>query len=295
VLLGAILALLAATSFACCAVAQHRAVLQSPTSADGAAGALDAGLLLRLVRRPLWLLGTLADVFGFVLQVLALALAPLVLVQPLLVCGLLVAAPLSALVDRRRLTWAETAGVLLCSGGLALFVAVANAEPGRTSVPFSSGVPLLVVTGVLLVAGVAGAALLPKGPPRSVVLAGLCGVFYGVCSALVKLVTPDLSPGVLLTNWALWSLIVIAGTGFVLNQTAFQTASLAAPLATLTVLEPVAALVVGLTLLHETVASSPGHLAVYAVAAVCVIVGVVLLSRPAAEREAASAVASAAA
>jgi drug/metabolite transporter (DMT)-like permease len=293
VLLGAVLALLAATMFAVCAVAQHRAVLQSPAeSAASTAGPLGAGLLLRLVRRPLWLLGTVADVAGFVLQVLALALAPLVLVQPLLVCGLLVAAPLSALVDRRRLSWPETAGVLLCSGGLALFVAVAGAAAGRTSVPFSSAVPLLVVTAVLLVVGVAGATLLPTGPARSVVLAALCGVFYGVSSALVKLVTPDLSPAALLTNWALYALLVIAGTGFVLNQTAFQTDRLAAPLATLTVLEPVAALLVGLTLLRESVDAGPGHLAAYAAAAAMVVAGVVLLSRPAATREASSAVSS---
>lgn len=286
-LLGGVVALAAAVMFAICAVAQHRAVLQSPSNAaGGAAQALDTGLLLRLVRRPLWLLGTAADVAGFVLQVVALALAPLVLVQPLLVCGLLVAAPLSALVDRRRLTWQETAGVLLCSGGLALFVAVAQPGPGRDVVPLASGLPLLVCSGVLLAAGIGAASLLPRGPSRSVVLAGLCGVYYGISSALVKLVTPDLSPRALLTNWALWSLLVIVGVGFLLNQTAFQTTSLAAPLATLTVLEPVAAVLVGLTLLRETIAKGPGSLTVYAVSAVLVVAGVVLLSRPAAAREA---------
>jgi drug/metabolite transporter (DMT)-like permease len=287
VLLGGVVALVAAVMFAICAVAQHRAVLQSPSeAAGGATRALDAGLLLRLVRRPLWLLGTAADAAGFVLQVLALALAPLVLVQPLLVCGLLVAAPLSALVDRRRLTWEETAGVLLCSGGLALFVAVGQPGPGRDSVPLASGLPLLVSSGVLLAAGVGVASLLPRSPARSVVLAGLCGIYYGIASALVKLVTPDLSPRALLGNWALWSLLVIAGVGFLLNQTAFQTTSLSAPLATLTVLEPVAAVLVGLTLLRETIASGPGSLAVYALSGVLVVGGVILLSRPAAAREA---------
>jgi drug/metabolite transporter (DMT)-like permease len=119
-----------------------------------------------------------------------------------------------------------------------------------------------------------------------VVLAGLCGIYYGIASALVKLVTPDVSPRALLGNWALWSLLVIAGVGFLLNQTAFQTTSLSAPLATLTVLEPVAAVLVGLTLLRETIASGPGSLAVYALSGVLVVGGVVLLSRPAAAREA---------
>src|SRR2546428_9787648 len=50
--------------------------------------ALRIGLLWRLVRRPRWLLGITLDLGGWALQALALALAPLTLVQPALAGGL---------------------------------------------------------------------------------------------------------------------------------------------------------------------------------------------------------------
>ena len=51
---------------------------------------LRAALLLGLLRRARWLLGTGLTVLGWPLQVLALSLAPLVVVQPALAVGLLV-------------------------------------------------------------------------------------------------------------------------------------------------------------------------------------------------------------
>src|SRR5437764_13386726 len=51
---------------------------------------LRVALVVGLVRRSRWLLGTGMSVLGFPLQVLALMLAPLVVVQPALAAGLLV-------------------------------------------------------------------------------------------------------------------------------------------------------------------------------------------------------------
>jgi drug/metabolite transporter (DMT)-like permease len=50
---------------------------------------IEPGLLLRLVRRPLWLAATGLSVAGAALQVLALTQAPLTVVQPTLALGLL--------------------------------------------------------------------------------------------------------------------------------------------------------------------------------------------------------------
>ena len=273
-LLGAVLALLAATMFAVGSVAQHRA---AATTASGAA--LNPGLLLRLVRRPLWLVATVADVTGMGLQVVALALAPLVLVQPLLVCGLLLAVPLAALVDHRRPTTRETVGMLLCSLGILVFVLVSHVRGGRDRISFPEALPLLLVCLLLVGVTAVGSARLAKGPARAVLLAAVCGIFYGVSSALVKLVVPGLSsPWSLLGDWAVYALLLIGGLGFLLNQSAFQAGGLAAPLATLSVLEPITGVVVGLTLLHEHVAQGPLALLAYALATAGVCCGVVLLA-----------------
>jgi len=88
------------------------------------------GLLARLARSPAWLVGVGADVGGFVLQFIALGQGTLVVVQPLLVCGLLFALPIgvrwSGLHLKRR-DWA--AAVAVCCG-LAVFLTVARPAAG---------------------------------------------------------------------------------------------------------------------------------------------------------------------
>ena len=49
---------------------------------------LQVSLLTRLVRRPLWLLGAATGFLGWVLQAVALSVAPLTLVEPILATSL---------------------------------------------------------------------------------------------------------------------------------------------------------------------------------------------------------------
>src|SRR3954447_495663 len=98
--LAVALALAAAALFAVAAAAQQRSAAAVPD---------DRGpqLVLTLVRRPLWWVGTLADVGGYVAQAAPLGLGSLLLVQPLLVTGLLFALPLGARWAGRSLGRAE--------------------------------------------------------------------------------------------------------------------------------------------------------------------------------------------
>jgi hypothetical protein len=89
--LAVIFALGAATLYGAGNALEHRVV--ADTDGDGH---LQVGLLRRLVRSPLWVLGMFGDVAAYGLQAAALALGTLLFVQPLLVCGLLVALPLNA-------------------------------------------------------------------------------------------------------------------------------------------------------------------------------------------------------
>lgn len=271
---GVLAALAAAACFAAASVAQHRAAARVEPSRP-----LDPRLLLRLLRQPLWLVGGGADVAGLLLQVVALAKAPVVLVQPLLVAALLLAVPLAAALDRRRPVRAEVAGVLLCTAGLLTFLAVAQARPGRSAVPFAAALPTLGVAGAVAVAVTVSVRRIRPGPGRAVVLAAGCGVLYGVSSALIKLVTAELAhPWRALGSWPLIAVVVVGGAGLLLNQNAFQAGALAAPLATLTIVEPVTAAVVGLVLLGERVATGAAHLAAYAGIVVAVVAGVLLLA-----------------
>ena len=71
-----VLALLAAVAYAVSSVLEQRAASEVPEE-----HALRPGLLLRLVRRPMWLIGTLVDWMGFGFQALALGLGSLILVD----------------------------------------------------------------------------------------------------------------------------------------------------------------------------------------------------------------------
>src|SRR3954447_6312612 len=98
--LAVALALAAAALFAVAAAAQQCSAAAVPDDRS-------SQLVLTLVRRPLWWVGTLADVGGYVAQAAALGLGSLLLVQPLLVTGLLFALPLGARWAGRSLGRAE--------------------------------------------------------------------------------------------------------------------------------------------------------------------------------------------
>src|SRR5690348_8172919 len=103
--LGLVLALGAAAVFGLGSAAQQRVAARARTGAA-------------LVREPQWAGGVLAVGLGSVLQVAALAFAPLALVQPLGVLSVLVA----ALVAGRGLDRGGALGAAVCAGGLAAFL-----------------------------------------------------------------------------------------------------------------------------------------------------------------------------
>lgn len=81
---------------------------------------LRLSLLGRLVRRPRWLAGTVIGYAAFPFQVAALAFAPLVLVQPVQACGLLLVLGLGTRVMRERVGALERLGVAAVVAGIGL-------------------------------------------------------------------------------------------------------------------------------------------------------------------------------
>ena len=64
-------------------------------------------MVMTLLRRRLWWIGTSAAVVGYLFQAVALAFGSIILVAPLLVSALLFALPMSARLSNRRVTRAE--------------------------------------------------------------------------------------------------------------------------------------------------------------------------------------------
>jgi drug/metabolite transporter (DMT)-like permease len=95
---------------------------------------LDLRLFWDLAGRRAWRVGIMVDVAASAMQAVALHFGPLSLVQPILVCNLLFAALISNVVTRRRLDRVMAAGVVCCTGGLAMFLAVARPHGASAAV-----------------------------------------------------------------------------------------------------------------------------------------------------------------
>jgi hypothetical protein len=74
------LALLAGFLFAIGTVLQQKGAMEESDS-----DALKASFIIRLLRKPVWLTGLVADALGYVAQAAALGVGKLIVVQPLLV------------------------------------------------------------------------------------------------------------------------------------------------------------------------------------------------------------------
>jgi drug/metabolite transporter (DMT)-like permease len=112
--------------------------------------ALRASLLRRLLARPRWLAGTALSIAGAALHVVALALAPVTLVQPVLALGLVLLLVLSHRVLGERIGALELGGSALLIAGI---VMVAIESPERSN-GVSSVLALVLITvplGLLMV------------------------------------------------------------------------------------------------------------------------------------------------
>jgi drug/metabolite transporter (DMT)-like permease len=113
------------------------------TRQAGSGERIEPTLLGRLLRRPRWVAGTALSGLGALLQVWALTLAPLTVVQPTLALGLVLLLVLSATVLHEPVGRHEWAGVAAIVGGVAVVTLVA--APGLGGSGDAVGVAVLAL------------------------------------------------------------------------------------------------------------------------------------------------------
>ncbi len=238
------------------------------------------GLLTRLVRNPVWLLGVSFDGLAYALQFVALGHGTLVLVQPLLVCGLLFALPLGAWLDGSRMTSGDWTGAAALIVGLSAFLITASPGRGHAEAANRDWILLFLVTGVAI-AGLVLAARRGGSRRRAALLAAAAAINYGLTAALTKAAAHLLNGGVvmLFESWEVYALIVGGVFGMLLAQSAFQAGALDASLPVLTVVDPVVSILIGAFLFGETVRSGLIPTTIELVALVLVTAGVFALSK----------------
>lgn len=279
-MLAVLVALGSALMYALASVLQQRSAAAQPADQ-----ALRLSLLGRLLRTPMWLLGLGCDVTGYILQFIALGHGPIILVQPLLVCGLLFALPLGAAWAGRKLRRRDWIAALLVCSGLAVFLLVASPQSGHNNVRPIVWIALLGSAAAVTVALVVASGGRPPWQ-RAVLLSGGAGIIYGVTAALTKTSSHLLDGGVvhLLAHWQPYALLVAGIIGMVIGQSAFQAGSLDASLPTMSVVDPIVSIVIGALAFGEGIASGPGDVALEVIALIAMSIGVVLLARSEADR-----------
>ena len=264
--------LVAALLYATASVLQHRAAREVPADQS-----LRLSLLARLIAKPWWLAGIAADGLAFVMQFIALGHGPLVVVQPLLVSGLLFALPLGGWISGAKIKASDIRAAALVVVGLAGLLVIANPTQGS---PTLTGTAWIFVTlGVLL--PVIALVVVARSFARPVLLAAAAGALYGLTAALAKVVSHELGLGIghVLTSWEVWALIPGGILGMVLCQSAFQAGPLEASLPTLTAVDPLVSIAIGVFAFHEEVGHQPGRICIEVAGTLLMIVGVFLLGR----------------
>jgi len=269
-------AVAAGFAYALASVLQQRAAFDQESSLS-----LKWGLLGRLFRNPVWLFGTAVDVSAYGLEAASLGFGSIIVVQPLLVCGLLWALPLATLGRPERVTRREWMPAILLVGGLAVFVSVGSPEGGRTD----ASILAWVLTGVALSVPVALAIVAARNAPphrRALLLAFASGCLYGLTAALTKSTVALLDDGVaqMFTHWQPYALLAVGAVALLVNQSAFQAGHLAASLPAMAVTDPVVGCVIGVTLLGEGLgATGPLEIATTAIAVAVMVASTVSLAR----------------
>ncbi|MFI6638413.1 DMT family transporter [Streptomyces sp. NPDC050504] len=237
--LSVLLSLVSAVAYAAAAIVQER--VAAGTSAPSVAP----------LRNAAWWGAVGLTGVGAVLHVVALAYGPLSLVQPLGALTIVFALPMAALFVGRKAGATAWRGAVMATAGLAGLLALTGKAESDSLGGFEQTLLATVTFGAAAVLFLVS--LRVRRPVvRSVLLAGAAGIAFGVASVFTKTVAVAWTSGSL--GAGLPTLLVIAGlatAGMLLSQAAYRGAGLAAPLATVTVVNPVVAAAVGIAMFGE--------------------------------------------
>ncbi|MGH3098096.1 MAG: DMT family transporter [Streptosporangiales bacterium] len=243
---------------------------------------LSPRLLLWLVRKPRWLAGVGCTVIGNALIAAAVGFGSVALVEAVFVVRLLFALVLAALWRRHGIPRRDILGALAITAGLVAFVL--SAKPRKTgSVAHVPDLGWVIAGGTIVAVAVLIAAVARRlGPARKAVLLGTgAGALFALQASLVKTVVHLLrTDGVIgmLTTWNGYVFAVVALTGALLVQSAFEAAPLPASYPAVVTTELITGIALGVGLLGGTVAFGIAPLSVAAVSILVMVGGIYLLT-----------------
>jgi len=239
------------------------------------------GLLLRLVKKPRWLLGLGADFGGYIFHAAALGLAAVVFVEPILATGILMSLFIGSRFVHRPVLRSDWVAAAVLSGGLALFLYEVSPTGGvqiaRTREWLIAGPSALAAILVCLMFGRS-----TSGPPRAVFFGIAAGIAFGVSALLTKALVHYLGRGIFgwVPHWEPYALAVAAIGGVIVAQSALQTGALGAAVGATESMSVISGSLFGLFLLNERVGVHTAfELFAVVISIVAILAGIVKLSQ----------------
>lgn len=254
-----VLSLGSALAFAVSTNLKHSSAAQVPDVHLLRAGAVARFVTATLSHR-LWLAGIVTDAIGLSLQVLALHLGALAVVQPLLISGLL----FSLLLRRRQgrpVSGAEIRWALVLTGCLIGFLVLAGTDPGAGGDGpdrLPAVVAALAGLGLALTCLVLAHRRRPAADAAALIGVAV-GIVYAATAALLKGLTDRAvhGPMTALTSWQLYTVVVVGAIGLFLSQLAFQAGPLTASLPAIATVDPLLSIAVGVLVYDEHIHRGP--------------------------------------
>lgn len=170
-------------------------------------------LVLHLLQRPVWVLGSALGLLAVALETFALTRLPLAFVQPVIAAGVLILPPAARLLLREPLRLDSAAAAAIIVAGILVL--------GSTVPSSSQTTPTASVLGELLPALLAvGVYLLLRDVRDPRLLCLVAGVAYGGTGIFTKLLAA--SPDLVRAGFALAALASLGAVGFLAEMSALQ-------------------------------------------------------------------------
>lgn len=236
--------------------------------------------VFELFRKPKWISGMSLLVLGGMLQITAISLAPLIVVQPLGGIALVITALLNARVTKTPITSAAWVAMSLCTLGIGTFVVAASFVAAEVRLDDGNLLQILGVLGILiLVFGVLFFTIGQRFKALAFILGA--GVLYGFVASLIKAVVQRIAQQDFTLLTFVCVLVTVAalllGGWFVQNAYASGPPDLV--IAGLTVIDPMVAVSVGVVILGEAQKADAFTLGLFVTTGAVAVVGVWLLSK----------------
>jgi len=269
--MAVLLAFLASLLFAIGLVLQQRGTLKAPESSKGLT------FIVQLFRHPVWLLGGLLSGAGFALQIIALSIGSLVVVQAIVISSFVFALPIGVWLTAQRYGRWDVIGASMTLIGLLLFLLGGDPTGGTNTVAPGSWA-ICLVAAALLIAVLDLASRRSRRPVAAALLGAAGGLSVAVQSGMAKALTHAHGgrAGVFGT-WQLYALIGTVAATFVYQQRSLRVGVLAPALAASNAANLVGSVILGLCLFAERLGQGPVGTASAVVGLVLVLAGIVTL------------------